>query len=280
MMSKNIFLAPAKLNIFLKVIGRRKDGYHEIRTGITFINLFDKIEIEEDNEFNISYSGNFKPENGKYNDCIIKKTLDFLNIREKLKLRINITKNIPVRGGLGSASTNAATMIIALEKMNIIDIKKPEYYSFLGADIPSFLFKRDCLVAGMGDKIQFHLFPKYFFLLVQPNFNNSTKDMYDQLNFKKIMNNQELLSERIEINEDDSGNDFESIMVNNEFEYSKIINYLENLDYAIFARMTGSGSCCYAAFEKKEYALEAKKSFTSKFSDLWSTICENNNINI
>ena len=55
MQDKIIILAKAKLNIFLKVLNKRSDGYHEIRTGITFINLFDKIEIQHDNKTNISY---------------------------------------------------------------------------------------------------------------------------------------------------------------------------------------------------------------------------------
>ena len=280
MKDRKIILAPAKLNIFLKVLGKRKDGYHEIRSGVTFINLFDHIEIERDHITTISYVGNFKPQEGIYDDCIIEKTLNFLNIKKNVKLKIKIIKNIPVQGGLGSASTNAAALITSLEEMHLIDCKKPEYYSSLGADIPCFLFKKDCLVTGMGDKLLYQSFPKYFFLLVKPKFNNSTKYMYDKLEFKDQIFDSTLVSKNLKIKEgDDSINDFERIIAKENEEYREIIVYLENLDKVIFSRMTGSGSCCYAVFDKKEHALKAMTFFKSKFPDLWVTVCENNTTN-
>jgi len=279
MQDKKIIFAPAKLNIFLKVLGRRADGYHEIRSGVTFINLYDQIQIEKSLKTTIYYTGDFKPKGGAYKDCIIERTLNFLNINKKVQLKINIIKSIPVQGGLGSASTNAAALIIALEEMNLIEYKNPDYYVSLGADIPCFLFKKNCLVAGKGEKLVHFSFPKYFFLLVKPKFNNSTKDMYEKLRFKDKIVDQNLISEKIEINEKDTGNDFDKITLNENVEYRNIIDYLENVDHSIFVRMTGSGSCCYAVFEKKEYALKASTLFKSKFSDLWSIVCENNTIN-
>ena len=163
MNNKKIILSPAKLNIFLILLGRRKDGYHEIRTGVSFINLFDHIEIEKNHKTTISYSGLFKPDKGYYSDCIIKRTIDFLDLKDKLNLKINIVKNIPVQGGLGSASTNAASLIKTFEKMNLIKKRNSDYYAQLGADIPCFIFGKDCLVSGMGEKLTYQVFPKYFF---------------------------------------------------------------------------------------------------------------------
>ena len=80
MQDKQIIYAPAKLNLFLKVHEKRDDGYHNIRSGITFINLFDVIEIKRSKTMKISYHGPYKPENGFYSNCIIKKTLDFLGL--------------------------------------------------------------------------------------------------------------------------------------------------------------------------------------------------------
>jgi 4-diphosphocytidyl-2-C-methyl-D-erythritol kinase len=279
MQDKKIILAPAKLNIFLKVLGKRNDGYHEIRSGISFINLFDKIEIKKNAQNNISYIGIFKPKNGSYNDCIIKKVLKFLKIYDKIPLAINVTKNIPVQGGLGSASSNAAAVIIALEEMDLIERKNPDYYAYLGADIPCFLFKKDCIATGMGEKITHFPFPKYFFLLVKPNFNNSTKLMYEKLQIKNNYDHQDLIPENIQIREGDIGNDFNQIAINESEEYKNIFDLLENLDKSIFARMTGTGSCCYAVFEKEEHALKAMIYFQSKFPDIWSIVCENSNIN-
>ena len=111
---------PAKINIFLKVLGKRSDGLHYIRSGITFVNLFDEINIKLSDKLNINYTGNFQPSNGSYEDCIILKTLKFLSLEKKLTIDVKIQKNIPVQGGLGSASTNAAGFLQGLQMMNII----------------------------------------------------------------------------------------------------------------------------------------------------------------
>ena len=278
-MQDNFFiLAPAKLNVFLKILGRRKDGYHIIRSGITFINLFDKIEIKISNENSVDYIGQFKPKGDSYDHCIIKKTLNHLSLKKNIKFDIRIEKNIPTQAGLGSASTNAAALINLLEKMQLININHPKFYSFLGADVPCFLYKKNCFVTGIGDEIFYHPFPKYFFLLVKPNFHNSTEKMYSKLGFK-INSFPDLTYNNNDINDDDNGNDFEKITLNENKEYVKIFNFLENLDKNIFVRMTGSGSCCYAVFEKKIYAKEAKYLFDKKFENLWSFVGENNIIN-
>ena len=64
--------SPAKINLFLKILNRREDNYHNIRTGITSINLCDEIEVKPSNQFNIEYRGAFAPENNIFDDCIIK----------------------------------------------------------------------------------------------------------------------------------------------------------------------------------------------------------------
>ena len=99
--------APAKLNIFLKVLGRRSDGYHIIRSGITFIDLYDEVEINISNKMCIRYKGPFKPKSDTYDDCIILKTLKFLGLNKNLNLDLTITKNIPVQGGLAAALVDA-----------------------------------------------------------------------------------------------------------------------------------------------------------------------------
>ena len=271
--------APAKLNIFLKVLGRRPDGYHIIRSGITFIDLYDEVEINISNKMCIRYKGPFRPKGDTYDDCIILKTLKFLGANKNFNLDITITKNIPVQGGLGSASTNAAALIQGLEAMKLISKKEPNIYTMLGADIPCFLFQKNCVVTGIGEIIHQQTFPKYYFLLVKPNFDNSTKDIYNKLdyNFESYGGIPEF--KEIKINIDDTGNDFEKVVFKENSEFREITEFLENLDKVIFSRMTGTGSCCYAVFKKKEFALKANVIFKSNFPDLWSCVCENNTIN-
>ncbi len=277
MMNKVIINSNAKVNIGLKILKERDDGYHNIRSGITFINLFDVIEIKRSKTMIISYHGPYKPENGFYSNCIIKKTLDFLGLENRMNLEINIEKNIPVQAGLGSASTDAAGFIQGLNKMQLIEIQEISTYASLGADIPSCLFAHNCLVRGMGELIFKKNFPKYYFLLVKPSINFSTKEMYKKM---PLINFQHINAENEnEINEDDTGNDFEKILRNNYKVVEEILDFLDNLNETIFSRMTGSGSCCYAAFETKKLAKEAEVNFQSAYPELWTFVGENNTIN-
>lgn len=271
--------APAKLNIFLKVLGRRLDGYHIIRSGITFIDLYDEVEIYISNKMCIRYKGPFRPKGDTYDNCIILKTLKFLGANKNLNLDITITKNIPVQGGLGSASTNAAALIHGLEVMKLITKNEPNIYTVLGADIPCFLFQKNCLVMGMGEIIHQQNFPKYYFLLVKPNFDNSTKDIYNKLGYDVGSYDGISGYGENQINIDDTGNDFEKVVSRENSEFIEIIDFLESLDKVIFSRMTGTGSCCYAVFKNKEFAFKANLIFKSSFPDLWSCVCENNTIN-
>ena len=276
MMDNIKIFTPAKINLFLKIIGRRQDGYHIIRSGITFVNLFDQIEIKISDKTLVHYAGPFKPIKGNYKDCIIFKTLKFLNLDKKYNLSIKVTKNIPVQGGLGSASTNAAGLIKGLELMKIINVKQPKDYVSLGADIPSLIFKKDCLVTGIGEILYPYSFSKYYFLLLKPSLNNSTKNMYDKLGYEIDTYDLIFDSEEFKINDEDTGNDFEEFVLEENKEIRNLLNFLEDLDDVVFSRMTGSGSCWYAVFENKEQAIKANEVFKYNFPDLWSCVCENN----
>ena len=102
-------LSPAKLNLFLKIVSKRDDGYHNIRSGVTLINLFDEVIAEKDDKFSVKYTGEFAPQNNKFKDCIVEKIFSKLDIK-KPNYAFTIKKNIPIMSGLGSASSNAASL--------------------------------------------------------------------------------------------------------------------------------------------------------------------------
>ena len=279
MQDKIIIKAPAKINLFLYVLNKREDGYHNIKSGITFINLFDEVCIKKNNSMIIRYSGIFKPPQDFFEDCIIKKTLKFLNLDNKVNLKINIKKNIPIQAGLGSASSNAAALIKGLEKLKITKINEDyKFYSQIGADIPVFLYGKNALVEGIGEKVFKHEFPKYFFLLVKPETGFSAKKMYDKISVNLKYNNISNHSNNIS-NDDDYGNDFENIAIRENEEINQILKYLSSSEKCIFSQMTGSGSCCFAAYEKQEYANKVQTSLKENFPKLWSFVGENNTIN-
>ncbi len=277
MLDKIIEKSPAKINLFLKIINKRDDGFHNIRTGITFIDLYDEITVQPHNKFEVIYKGKFAPKYNQFEDCIITRLFSFIN-EDRPKLLFTIKKNFPYEAGLGSASSNVASVIKILENLELIKKKNIFDYVELGSDIPIFLNQKDALVRGKGDLITNVHFPKYYFLLIRPSFKCSTKKMYDS--FRTVDFNYNTDFDLEEINDQDSGNDFEKILKKNEPEFLSIINILEDFEDVVFSRLTGSGSCIYSVFEKKEHAVNAQKNFQQNFSNLWTYVSENNLTNL
>ena len=175
--------------------------------------------------------------------------------------------------GLGSASSNAAAIIRILEKLNYKDLKYKNFAE-IGADVPFFVNNHDSLIREIGDVVIKKSFPKYYFLLVKPKYDCSTKEMYHQINIDNL--NYDLNHDTDEINEVDNGNDFELILDNKFIEIKNLLKFMKDLPDVIFSRLTGSGSCIFSAFESKKNANNSLIIFKEKFPLLWSKVVENN----
>ena len=272
MLDKYSELAPAKVNLFLKILNKRQDNYYNIRSGVTFVNLFDEIKLEQSSSFKISYKGKFSPQKN-YKDCIIERLFKIFSIK-KPNYNFIIKKNIPIQSGLGSASSNAAAVFRILEKLKIYKVKSHEDLVILGSDVPSFFYQKDCLIQGKGDKISNLSFPKFYFLLVKPALNCDTKKMYDLVNNRDT--NKNVLKDVELSNSLNYGNDFEKILNRNEPDISKVLDFLRGLEKNIISNLTGSGSCCYAAFKEQKFATQARYKFKKIFPKLWCCLVENN----
>jgi len=266
--------SPAKLNLFLKIIDKRKDGYHNLRSGITLINLYDEVLAEESSAFKVKYIGKFAPKNEIFKNCIVEKIFSKFDLK-KPNYCFTIKKNIPIQSGLGSASSNAAAVIRILKKLNYKKLNTINF-SEIGADVPFFVQNEDSLVRGIGDIIIKQIFPKYFFLLIKPMQNCSTIEMYNLINAKDL--NFENTYDIEEITEYDSGNDFESIANYKYTEISSLLKYMKSFPDLIFSRLTGSGSCIYSAFATKDSAEKALLIFKHRFPKHWSMVVENNTV--
>ena len=175
--------------------------------------------------------------------------------------------------GLGSASSNAAAVIRILKKLDLLDLKKNNFAK-IGADVPFFINNKDSLIREIGNITINQSFPKYFFLLIKPIQNCSTREMYDQIKSAKL--NYDLNFDTDEINEDDNGNDFEPILEKQSKEINNLLKFMKSLPETIFARLTGSGSCIFAAFESKTLAKESLSIFNKRYPLIWSKVVENN----
>ena len=240
------FFAPAKLNLFLHVINKRVDGYHNIQTVFQLIDLYDNLFIKT------SKSG------------LIRRTSHHSNIQESDDLSIKaahllkpfaddkqsgvdifIKKTIPVGGGLGGGSSDAATTLIALNTLWKCQLTQQELQGLalkLGADVPFFIFGQNAWAEGVGEKLTpFQTSPQDY-LVIAPMETVSTREVFESL---------ELTKDRIPL---------KIAGFSNELDLSKLVNDLEKgvlkkfkgIDLVFdwlkqfgYAKMTGSGSCFF-----------------------------------
>jgi len=183
--------APAKINLTLDIIGKREDNYHDLRMVMTTIDLYDRLLINKIKENQIVLSSNkyFLPNDEKnlvYKAAKIMKNT--FNI--KTGLNIYIEKNIPIAAGLAGGSSDAAAMIRAINKLFKLNLNLEKMISIgkqIGSDIPFCLYNKTALVEGRGEIITpLPKVAKCWVILVKPNFGVATKDVFSNVDFKKI----------------------------------------------------------------------------------------------
>lgn len=176
--------APAKINLFLEVINRRKDGYHNIHTVMQKVNLFDTIKMSKAPSGVTVTSNNGLPKDEKNT---VVKALNILRKRYNLSggVKVSITKKIPIARGFGGGSSDAATAIIGANKLFRIGLTKSKMSKIagvIGADVPFFLSGSLTLCIERGDKIKKEFAPKNLhYLILIPRFGNLTKKIYQKL---------------------------------------------------------------------------------------------------
>lgn len=183
---KNILLkSPAKINICLNVVGKRKDGYHELDMVILPLELHDSIlftELRNARDHFVTID-DYSLKLFQYNiaTATIEKMQSVYHFPQKF--RITIHKNIPMQSGLGGGSSNAGTVINAVNqycKLNMSDEDKIKIATGLGADVPFFVFNKPARCRGIGEKIDFiNIKNDYYVLLVKPEDGCSTQRVYE-----------------------------------------------------------------------------------------------------
>ncbi|MBN1882734.1 MAG: 4-(cytidine 5'-diphospho)-2-C-methyl-D-erythritol kinase [Deltaproteobacteria bacterium] len=191
-MSEAITLSsPAKVNLFLKVTGRRADGYHTLVTVMTKVSLYDEIIIELGGRgFTITSSDQTVPTDRRNT---VHRAVTLLAgetgfLPEEVGIRIHIEKNIPSEAGLGGGSSNAAVVMDALNAHLALGINPDRLMALaaqVGADVPFFLFGSPALATGIGDVLEpISGIPPAWMVIVKPPQGVSTAWAYDQLDFR------------------------------------------------------------------------------------------------
>jgi 4-diphosphocytidyl-2-C-methyl-D-erythritol kinase len=266
------FLAPAKLNIRLKVTGRRADGYHELVSIMVPVGLFDHIELEfiRLRRIMLSCQG-FSVPNNKENLVYRAASVFFSKTGTPRGISIKLTKNIPVSAGLGGGSSDAAFILKGLNEMRSNPLK-PEALDDLavglGADVPFFLLNRPCIVRGIGNILEpIEKWPKFWYVIVKPGHDVSTAWVYGNLKLKLTKGEYQyivnwLRKGRFEIRHI-LENDLETVTASH---FPVIVNIKRHLlDVgAEGALMSGSGPSVFGVFKSRDKALIAKKKLISK----------------
>ena len=184
-----ILNSPAKLNLFLNIVSKRGDGYHNIETYFQFVNLYDQIKIEEIEGNVIKFNTNSEILLGSNNLCLKAALIlkDCLKKKSLPAVSINLEKKIPIGGGLGGGSSNAASVLLGLNKIWDCNLKKDELIklgSKLGSDVPVFINGFSAYAEGTGNKITKYDFEKKYFLIIDPGIHVSSKLMYEKFKIK------------------------------------------------------------------------------------------------
>ncbi|HEX3033638.1 MAG TPA: 4-(cytidine 5'-diphospho)-2-C-methyl-D-erythritol kinase [Thermodesulfobacteriota bacterium] len=203
-MNSITFLSPAKVNLTLEVLGKRPDGYHEIESIIQPINLFDKVKINLEGGEGIEIeSKGLEIPKGEGNLAWRAASLFLKKSGLKFSVKISIEKKIPIGAGLGGGSSNAAAVLVGMNRLTkkfgedgLINLSPT-----LGADAPFFIHSRSALVRGIGEKLTLiRNFPLFHYVLLNPGFEVSTKRIYELWD---EMKDRELATEGKEITEKD-----------------------------------------------------------------------------
>jgi 4-diphosphocytidyl-2-C-methyl-D-erythritol kinase len=185
-----IFFSPAKINLFFKILKKREDGFHEISSLYQAVNLFDILHIKQADEDLLTCSD-------KSIACdssnLIFKAIELFRKKTSLKFHIHVhlEKNIPIFSGLGGGSSNAATILFALNKLfkrNVLEETLRNWSSEIGSDIAFFFSTGSAYCTGRGEIIKslppLKKFPPSF--IAKPSFGLSTKEVYQKVDLSKL----------------------------------------------------------------------------------------------
>ena len=245
-MEVNWYPAPAKLNLLLHVLGRRDDGYHDLQTVFRLIDRADRVGVAAREDGEIRYSGIY----GEDNLCVRAARLFKQETGARAGAELALEKILPAGGGLGGGSSDAATVLVVLNRLWDARMSRAQLMAIgkrIGADVPFFIYGRNALGEGIGERLSpLELRPAWY-LVLEPQVSVSTKEIFGSALTGR--------SKALKIPPFFSGqgrNDLEAAVV---ARYPGVAAQLEWLRQRCpQARMTGSGACVFAEFESQDEA--------------------------
>jgi 4-diphosphocytidyl-2-C-methyl-D-erythritol kinase len=262
--------APAKLNLFLHVVGKRPDGYHDLQTLFQLIERCDRIGLAARDDGRIVRGQGLAGVPAEQ-DLAVRAALALQrHTGIALGADIQVIKHIPVGGGLGGGSTDAATVLLGLNRIWRTDLALPELAKLglaLGADVPVFVHGCTAWGEGRGERLSPVELPERWFLVVHPGVGVSTAQMFQA---PELTRNSPLITIRA-FSEGDTANAFEPVVCARHDEVAQALEWLrsqiDSRNSPIAARMTGTGACIFASFE---HAADAER-IAARVPDRWNS---------
>jgi len=253
--------APAKLNLMLRIVGRRVDGYHLLQTVFQFVELCDWIRFHPDVSGRVSLK-NTLPNVAESEDLTVRAAVLLKAVTGCPQgVCIEVEKNLPMGGGLGGGSSDAATVLVVLNQLWGLQLsteKLMELGLSLGADVPIFVFGRASWAEGVGEKIEPIILPEPWVVIIKPDCHVNTKEIFcaDELTRD---------SKSIKISDFTAGqhqNDCLDVVCQR---YPLVKNALADLSAFSDAKLTGTGACVFAQFDSEINANKAYQSLKLKW---------------
>ena len=254
-------LSPAKLNLFLHITGRRRDGYHELQT------LFQLLDWGDQLQFTPNHSGSITLESSApgipLEDNLIVRAAQVLQ-QDSLGAHIVLQKHIPTGAGLGGGSSNAATTLLALNHLWGLQLTRATLQSLgtrLGADVPVFVGARTAWAEGIGDILTAIELPERWYLILVPKCHVSTAEIFAH----RQLTRNSIPIKMATFFEEDSRNDFQELVRGIYPEVDKALKVLANFGEA---RLTGTGACVFISFDNADQASRAQTQLPGEWTSI------------
>lgn len=239
--------APAKINLFLHVVGRRADGYHLLQTVFRFLDFGDVLRFSPRDDGRI-VAAHVLPGVDAETDLTVRAAR---LLREAAHAQAGVTialeKRIPMGGGLGGGSSDAATTLLALNRLWHCGLSSAELQALglkLGADVPIFIHGRSAFAEGVGERFTDVALPPKWYLVTMPGVSVPTADIFRAPDLPRDTPTIEPAAWRPGMGD----NDLEAVACRL---YPEVARHLTWLRGRAPARMSGSGACCFAEFDDR-----------------------------
>jgi 4-diphosphocytidyl-2-C-methyl-D-erythritol kinase len=253
------FKSPAKINLFLHIVGKRPNGYHELETVFQFLELADTLTFKPTQNDKIILKNQLA--DVAENDNLIIKAARLLQQKTQYQCGVEITldKKIPMGAGLGGGSSNAATVLLVLNKLwqlNLTHHQLAEIGVQLGADVPIFIFGHAAFAQGIGEKLTAVEPPESWYLITRPACAISTQQVFQD---RALPRNTPKLPQPFKLSHDIVNkyhNDCEIVVFKS---YPEVANLASRLVEYAPTRMTGTGSCLFTLFDSQQAAEQCQQ---------------------